>query len=813
MAVATQGLTNAASTTEQPPRLHRLRAAAMHRGDGTGGAPGARALAMWRAWCEHPGCSWAQHRAFTLRCLAEDAPLSVGDDELLLGEHLFSRQTEALDFGNWGDAAQRQLQETDLTAEQKESVRQFMQRYLERRSAPYHGVGEECPEFARHSGAGVYWAGGWSENHSVRDFAKGIRLGWGGLRREVEAHLGVLSPEDPECTRRRAFYVAELAVCEAGLALGKRYAERARQAADAAVSDERRQALLEAAELCERASESGATTFREATQMLWFAHVLTCAEDGINANSIGRMDQYLWPYYEADVAEGRLTREEALDWMIELGCKLYQEYDVQQLCLGGQTPAGDDACNELTHLVLEATERLDFIRCVSVRLHAGTPEALLQRCARMNARGGGIPFYFSDDEIIPALTARGIPVEEARDYAPIGCVEITLPGKASPHAVSGRVNLAKCLELALFNGGDPVSKRQVGPETGSFESFGTFDELLAAYKAQVEYFSRWMAYGCNLGELRQRERGPLPCLSLLTDDCLATGRDISEGGARYQYHSIMAFGIPNAADGLMALKKLVFDRERAGVDGPNQSDRSDPSDRSELSPAVAAATAQAQSSPVDRAELLEALRTNFERAEPLRQRLLNEAPKYGNDEPEVDELAADVTRHFVELLDTFRSPLGARYFVHLFTFRWNIDAGRETGATPDGRRAGEPLAYSVSPQQGCDRRGLTAMMNSLARLPHDMAAGSSSAIIELDPSVVKGDDGASILTQVIRSGLASGIGQMQFNVTNADTLRAAQREPARHAHLQVRVAGFSFEFVKLDEAMQEHIIARTKHAQ
>lgn len=767
--------TSASPLPSLPARLDRLRERAIRRGDGTGGTPCARALAMMRAERQHPGCSWVEHRAYTLKCLAEEAPLIITEDELLVGEHLFSRETEALDFGRWDDAARRQLETAALAPAEKDALCRFMDEHARRRAAPCARTGEPPAEFRNHCTKGVYWAGGWSENHSVRDFARVIRRGWGGLRREVERYLADLPPDHPEAVRREAFYRAELAVADAGLVLGRRYAECARRQAETA-SPERRQALLAIADRCDRCVEAGAATFLEAVQLLWFAHLLACAEDGINANSLGRMDQYLYPYYRADRATNRLSRAQALEAMIELACKLYQQYDVQQVCLGGQTPQGKDACNELTHIILEATEQVGFIRCLSVRLHEHSPEPLLQRCARMVAKGGGIPFFFSDEEIIPALTARGISLPDARDYAPIGCVEITIPGRASPHAVSGRVNLAKCLELALFNGWDPVSRRQLGPKTGRFDRFASFTDFVAAYKTQVEYFSRWMAYGCNQGELRQQERGPLPCLSLLTADCLARGRDITDGGARYQYHSIMAFGIPNVADGLMALKRLVFDTRQ-----------------------------------IDRSTLLAALQADFKGYESLRQQLLHRAPKYGNDHREVDELAVQVTRHFIDLLDTFRSPLGARYFVHLFTFQWNLDAGRYTGATPDGRKAGEPLAYSVSPQQGRDRSGLTAMMNSLSRLPHDMAAGSSSAIIEIDPSVVKGTDGAGVLAQVIRSGLATGIGQMQFNVTDVETLRKAQQDPERFANLQVRVAGFSFEFVKLDEALQEHIIARTKH--
>ncbi len=543
-----------------------------------------------------------------------------------------------------------------------------------------------------------------------------------------------------------------------------------------ATDDAERARLAQMAESCRTVPAHGARTFSEAVQSLWLCHILTCGEDGINANSLGRLDQILWSYYRADREAGRLTREEAVELMAELACKLYLEYDVQAITLGGVDRQGQDAVNELSYVILEATERLDIIRDLSIRLHAGTPEPLLRRAAELIRRGGGIPFLFNDDCFIPALTEHGIALEDARDYAPIGCIELTIPGKANPHAVSGWFNALKCLELALCNGRDPRSGRQVGPATGELRELASFPALYDAYARQVRYFAERMVYHCNRGELSQREFAPLPCWSLLTDDCLARGRDITDGGPVYNYHSIAFMGTADTADALAALKRCLYDEPEIAPDA-----------------------------------LLEALREDFQQDEPLRLRLLRQMPKYGNDVEEVDQLACRIANDFIELMDGMRSPLHGRYVVHLFSFLLNIPFGKQVGAMPDGRRAGEPLAYSLSAHQGRDVSGVTAMLKSLAKLPHARAAGASAAIIDLDPALVEGEAGLDRLITLIRTAMSIGVGQLQWNVTTAERLLQAQQDPEHYGNLPVRVAGYSQMFKLIDRELQDHIIARTKH--
>ncbi len=738
-------------------------------------------LALWKSYL--PGMSIVQHRAACLTKLVEIAPLEIPDGWRLAGEHL-PRAQRYFGFASKLKPQEKQrLKEFGLSEKEAKELRLCVESWVSH-GLPSHFTSTGTPDSEPLKGRGnwdgggplVFWGRGWIENHSIRDYAKVLRIGFEGIKEEILREIRSLDISDPGFPQKENFLKAGISVCEAGILLGARYAELASSLAKKEKCETRRKELLAMAENCAQVPSKGAKTFMQAVQSLWLAHILTCGEDGINANSIGRLDQFLYPYYKKDI-DGRVLDEgQVLEIMEELACKLYLDYDVQAITIGGLDKDGKHACNELTRIILDATDNVGFIRDLSVRLDAGSPEALLMHCSKLIIKGGGIPFIFNDDCFVKALSDRGISTEDARDYAPIGCIELTIPGKANPHAVSGWFNSAKCLELALFGGVDPASGLQLGPATKPLTKMKSYDELMSAYKAQVEEFARRMVYFCNRGELEQREFGPLPCWSVLTDDCIRRGRDITDGGAVYNYHSICFLGTANTADSLCAVKKLVFEERR-------------------IEPSI----------------LLDALRGNFMGYENQRLLLLKGAPKYGNDCPEVDEIAKDVTEHFISLMDGFRSPLGGRYFVHLFSFLCNIGFGKATGATPDGRFAGEPIAYSLSAQQGRDEKGITAMLKSLSRLPHDKAAGSSAAILEISPKMFEGEDGVRRMADIIRSLISLRVGQIQFNVVTVDTLVKAQKEPDKFGNIPVRVAGFSQMFKLLDKDLQNHIIARTKH--
>lgn len=769
------------TSTDSPPisryqpsaRLLRLRDRVLASPEALSADAWWRPYYYMQGWREAEGEPLPLRNAAGLARVIEKMPVHLAEEELLVGEH--GNALMGPNFGGELSLAQRADLRSALPAWRAEELIAWLQErpFAWQTLAP---VAPPPPQMqaAREHGVIVVW--GTDLNHSIRAYDKVLRLGFSGLRAQVEEQLARLSPADPQAPHRRANLLAWQRLCRAAEGLGLRYAQAARQRAASCPDPAQAAEWEEIAAICERVPAQPARTFREALQALWFAHMITVWEDGVNANGIGRIDQFLWPYLQADLAAERISWQEAGDLLAALWIKLYQSYDVQQMMIGGQTPDGEDAVNPLSYLVLDVTEALGFVRCLSARVHRQTPRAFLSRCVDLLARGGGIPFFFNDEALIPALTAKGLPLPDARDYAAIGCIEITIPGKASPHAVSHWINLLKVLELALNDGRDMLDGTQLGPRTGTLAEMRSLDEVLAAYAEQLRYFADWAVYGSNAAELAHRYQYRLPYLSLLTDDCVAQGLDIIEGGARYNYHSSAAMGIPNVADSLAALETAVFREKR-----------------------------------VTPQEMLAALREDFAGREDLFAYLRHRVPKYGNDQEVPDRYAADLARQYCELLGSYQTVSGGTFFCHLFTFTLMLGYGRLTAASPEGRRAGEPLAYSVSPVQGRDREGFTAVLNSLARLPHPLAAASSSAILEAHPSLLQGREGHEAFVDMLATAIDQGIGQLQINVVSAETLRAAQRDPDRYRSLCVRVSGFSQQFVLLEQQMQEHIIARTKH--
>ncbi len=703
-----------------------------------------RDVALFRAGTV-PERSLSQLRAGTVAELAALVPVEITPEQRIAGDHML--RCPVIEFNSLReDAEERELQQLEpgLTLnELRERVR-FL-----RTGASAVTPGEAHPANTADPAA-VYMAVGWVENHSVRGYAELLKLGFGGLARKLETELARYPQASLERVKRENFLRAAMLVCDAGLTLGRRYAQAAAE-----------QGMEQTARNCRNAVEHGANDFREAIQLLWFGHIIGCAEDGINANSLGRLDRILYPYY----AGGGVTREEAKELLTELAVKLYLPYDVQAITLGGTDGEGKCAVNELSYLMLEATGEFGEIRDLSVRVTPDMPDSFLRQCSELVLRGGGIPFFFNDACFIPALNKRGIELADARNYAPIGCIELTVPGKTNPHAVSGWFNLLKVLELTLS--GEKGRRKTLA-------GYSSFEEFSAAFSSLLEEFAADMIYHCRRREQSQREFGPLPALSLLTEDCIGRGRDITDGGAVYNYHSICLMGLPDTADALYAIRKTVFEDKTVNPE-----------------------------------TLLTALQNDFKGHELLRKQLAA-LPKYGNGIAEVDQTARKLALDFIGLMDRWSEP-GNQLFVHLFTFKLNIDFGRNTGAMPDGRHAGAPLAYSLSAHQGRDLNGVTSLLHSIAAMPHPEAAGASAAIIDLHPSLFAGQDAPTLMTQLLKSAFAMGIGQLQWNIMSAEQLEKAKADPEHYGNIPVRVAGYSQLFKLIEPELQDHIIARYKH--
>jgi len=723
---------------------------------------------------------WMMRRSLMLASVIADSAAVIKDDELIFGYNYYGSDeamyNELAIYPRMEKGKKKltdYLEQGKLTEEQIGFVIGALDSSVKYTAhTPY--VPDASEQYADASSEGAVWSPGVAENHTVLGYEKVLRLGFSGILAEIKDGLKNLDLNDAASVKRKQLLECAAVVTENACNIGKRYRKKAEEKLKNCLRYEIAQDLNKMIEVLDSVPYGPAKTFHEAVQSLWFAHIINTWEDGINANSIGRIDQILYPYYKKDIEEGRITKEEAFELLCCLWIKLYRDYDVQQAMIGGVDQNGDDASNELSTMILDVTDALGFVRCLSVRLHKGSPQKLIKRALQVVGKGNGIPFFFNDDILIPALVSNGIELRDARDYAAIGCVEITIPGKANPHAVSNRINLLKCLELALNDGVSLTTGEQAGPKTGSVSKMTCMQDIVAAYKKQAEYFTGIACFESNRLELQNSLTLPMVYKSILTEGCLKSGRDFNNGGAKYNYHESMPMGIPNVADSLAALQKLVYENRKYTLK-----------------------------------EVADILKGNFA-DETVRQEFLNRAPKFGNDDDLVDSYAARVLEHFCKTLKNIKGISGLGFFAQPFTFLWLIEAGSMTAATPDGRREGENIAYSISPMQGRDSSGLTAVLNSIAKLPSKMAAGSTSAIIEVDPALFERDK-IDQMVIMLQTAFQKGVGQIQFNVTNAETLKKAQAEPEKYQNLAVRVSGFSQRFCLLDKKLQDHIIARTKH--
>jgi pyruvate formate-lyase/glycerol dehydratase family glycyl radical enzyme len=599
--------------------------------------------------------------------------------------------------------------------------------------------------------------------------------GLSGLIDEARHYQATCAPADQD---RRAFYAAVETVCTAAIALAQRFADLAESLMPRYPAY--RQRLQMMAETCRRVPAHAPRTFYEALYFSWLMHELVEYE-GEAVRSLGRFDVLFYPYYHADLEAGRLTRAQAKEmlqyyWMKSVARTRGSENGAH-FVLGGQTPDGTDASNELTELILEAREALNAPDPkVSVRFFAGSPPWLYQRVLEMVRRGHNAFVLINDGAVVPALQKRGKALEDARSYLPIGCYEPAVDGKEAACTTNLVVNLAKGVELALYNGTDPISAQQIGPFTGSAEEFDTFASFEQAAMAQLDYILDRSAAAIAAHERAWSKINPSPLIASSLDDCLARGRDVGDGGCHYNAVGCVGAGLANAADSLLAIKRAVFDDRRYTL-----------------------------------LEVAEALRRDFQGCEAMRQYLLRRVPKWGNDDAEADSMAQQLAEHYCTKVHTFTNERGGPYQAALYSFTFQWALGRGTGALPDGRQAHTPLAPGVGAMAGRDTAGLTALLASVSKLDFSETPNGSVLDLRLHPSSVAGAAGLEALVILVKTFFQQGGLAVQFNILDAETLKAAQHNPEAYASLQVRVAGYSAYFVQLSKEMQDHLIAQNTH--
>jgi formate C-acetyltransferase len=578
-----------------------------------------------------------------------------------------------------------------------------------------------------------------------------------------------------------------------------RYAALARSMAAEESRETRRLELLKIADVCERVPEHPARTFHEAVQSQWFVQTVSRLEQAIGGVvGNGRIDQYLYPYFRRDMDEGRLTEDEALMLLESIWIGMARSTDVyakpgmpsltdgfahwEATTIGGLTPDGRDASNELSYLMLKSKREFPLnYPDLAARIHARTPSAFLHAIAETIKDGSGFPKLFCDDEIVPLLVAKGGTLEEANDYCVTGCSETKMLNREGIATGCAWINLGAILEMTLRDGrmrcyGDGL----VGISTGDPRSFQSFAELWDAFTRQIENVVQHTFIQQHVADTLKSQHIASPMFSMLHDLCMEGAQDIHSGpieGALYLgFFDVMGFG--TVIDSLSAIRTLVFDEQQLTMD-----------------------------------ELLRALDDDFVGHEAVRQMCLH-APKYGNNDPQVDGLGRDIEAHFAGLAHRHTSAFGGELDLRYVSVTSHIPLGAVVGATPDGRRAREPLSESISPSQGRDVKGPTATLMSISSTKCGQYKERAARLLnmKLSPASLVGADGTRKLMSLIRAACDMKMWHIQFNIINRDTLLAAQRDPERYRNLLVRVAGYSAYFVDLTPALQSEIIRRTEHA-
>jgi pyruvate formate-lyase/glycerol dehydratase family glycyl radical enzyme len=613
------------------------------------------------------------------------------------------------------------------------------------------------------------------------------------FRAEIERHLdSLLGREDSVASGQRDQLEAMRISIDALVALADRYAARAGELAACEADPVRKRELTRIRDVCHHVPAHAPHDFWEALQYYWFVHLGVVTElNPWDAFNPGHLDRHLYPFYKKDLEEGNLTREDARELLQCLWIKFNNQpappkvgvtaaesstyTDFANINNGGVMADGTDGVNDLTYLILEVIDQMRLVQpSTNIQLSSKSPDRFLKRALEIVRKGWGQPSIFNADEVIEELLRQGKSLEDARDGGTSGCVETGAFGKES-YILTGYFNLPKVLEISLHNGVDPRTGRRLGPETGEASSFKTFDDLLGAFRRQVRHFIDIKIEGNDVIERLYAEQMPVPFLSVLIDDCIVKGKDYNDGGARYNTDYIQGVGLGTITDCLSAIKHHVFDGDRLSL-----------------------------------GELLEATAADFQGHEPLRHMLLNRTPRYGNDDGRADGIMKQVFEIFHDAVDGRPNTKGGVYRINLLPTTCHVYFGSVTGATADGRRAWTPLSEGISPVQGADRKGPTAVLKSAAKMDH-VRTGGTLLNQKFTPSLLEGDKGIANLAHLVRGYFALGGHHLQFNVVTAETLREAQAHPDRHRDLIVRVAGYSDYFCDLGKTLQDEIISRTEH--
>lgn len=807
----------------------------------------ARAKLITESYQATEGEPMVTRRAEAFAHILRHIPIIIRDEELIVGSSTIAPrgcQTYPEFSYQWLedelDTVETRSADPFYIAEETKQELREVHKYWKGKTTSELATSYMAPEAIKAIEHNIFTPGNYFYNgvgHVTVKYEEVLAIGYEGIMAKAQAELDRCHVGDGDYARRSHFLSAVILSCQAVMEYAQRYAALAEKMAAECSDPVRRNELEVIALNCSRVPAKGAGSFYEACQSFWFVQQLIQLESSGHSISPGRFDQYMYPYYKKDLENGNITREFAQELMDCIWVKLndlnkcrdaasaegFAGYSLfQNLIAGGQNKDGEDVTNDLSIMCIQASMHVHLPQpSLSVRVWNGSPHEFLIKAAELTRTGIGLPAYYNDEVIIPALQNRGLSLEDAREYNIIGCVEPQKAGKTDGWHDAAFFNMCRPLELVFSNGMD--KGEQVGIATGDVTEMTTFEEFYDAYKKQMDYFISLLVNADNAIDVAHAERCPLPFLSCMVDDCIKRGISVQEGGAVYNFTGPQGFGIANMADSLYAVRQLVYRDKKVsmeeykeallwnygkGIDSETAADMT-ASILKEMERQGRAIDESAVKSVLETVMTMKPSEDQKARFEEIHH-MIDEVPKFGNDIPEVDYFARDVAYTYTRPLQNYKNPRGGQFQAGLYPVSANVPLGGQTGATPDGRYAHTPVADGVSPSAGKDVNGPTAAANSVARLDHFIVSNGTLFNQKFHPSALAGREGLEKFTALIRSYFDQKGMHMQFNVVDRDTLLDAQKNPEKYKHLVVRVAGYSALFTTLSRSLQDDIIRRTE---
>ncbi|WP_130837813.1 glycyl radical protein [Lachnoclostridium sp. Marseille-P6806] len=809
----------------------------------------ARAVLLTESYRATEGKPIVLRRAMALHHILKHLPIVIRDREMVVGSTtLAPRGCQTYPEFSW-EWLEAEFDTVETREADRFRISEQTKRELHEANAYWKGKTSSeladaymTPETHKAIEHNIFTTGNYYYNgigHYTCQYEKVLNAGLRGISDEAAGKLAAMQPGDQDYVRKSTMLQAVIISCQAVIEYARRYAALASELAEKTADAARRTELMTIAENCRRVPEYPAQSFGEACQSFWFIQQVLQIESSGHSISPGRFDQYMNPFLQRDLEAGRITRGAAQELIDCIWVKLndlnkcrdaasakgFAGYSLfQNLIVGGQTGEGEDATNDVSFMCITASKHVFLpMPSLSIRVWNGSPHDLLMHAASLTRTGIGLPAYYNDEAIIPAMMDRGISLREARNYSIIGCVEPQVPGKTDGWHDAAFFNMCRPLELVFSNGRD--LGEQISIRTGEVEEMQSYDEFFRAYQEQMKYLISLLVNSDNAIDVAHATLTPNPFESCLIDDCMDKGLCLEEGGAHFNFTGPQGFGIANVGNALYAVKKLVFDEKTVTMKELKKALKFNFGQGLDADGAAALATeairdmrAQGQNVSEESIPAVAAaiLREGISEEEKARfteiWEMIKALPKFGNDDPEVDAFAREAAYCYSKPIETFRNPRGGQYQAGMYPVSANVPLGAQTGATPDGRLAHTPVADGVSPYVGTDVNGPTAACNSVAKLDHMIASNGTLFNMKFHPSALSGESGLDNFINMIRGFFDQKGFHMQFNVVDRDTLLDAQKHPENYQHLVVRVAGYSALFTTLSRSLQDDIISRTEQA-